>query len=140
MLSIGGGGAPKPPQMLSFDPSVYGSNPWDQTVAQDTNYQQNVSQQNQMNLQGLNSQLTAMGGQAVTDPSSGSSYPAMQNSYGLGGTPPVAGAGTGSQGSSPINIAMPDSSSRGANPWSFQGEANARGGGPPPTTPLSTQG
>ena len=138
-------GQPVAPTMITFDPNSLGSNPWNSTTSQDSATSGNMLQGANANLADLNSQLTDMGGQPVGGNSAGSSnggasYPAMQNAYGLGSTPSGAGMGSGSGGSSPINISLPDTSTRGANPWSFQGESNARGGGPPPTTPQSTQG
>lgn len=65
-------------------------------------------------------------------------YPAMQNPYGLGsvvgggtsggGTPTPGSASAPSFNTTPVtsNQAATDSSSRGFNPWSMQGEANAR--------------
>lgn len=63
-----------------------------------------------------------------------SSYPAYGNQYGLGGqisppsstgasTSPAGGDYSGGQG---VTVNVPDTSSRGFNPWSIQGESNAR--------------
>lgn len=129
---------PVAPTQVTFDPSTLGSNPWDSMASGDQAAQSSMTQQAQMNQASLNGQLTSMGG---TPSSSGSGgYPAMANAYGIGSSTSGAGAGSDSSGSSPINISMPDTSTRGTNPWSYQGESNARGGGPPPTTPQSTQG
>lgn len=60
----------------------------------------------------------------------GSSYPATTNDYGLGSTQsqPVAGSASNpTYGGQPITLTVPDTSSRGFNPWSLSGEANARG-------------
>lgn len=127
---------PTAPVMQTFNPAVLGSNPWDSTVSSDSGAQASVTQGAQSTIAGLNGQISAMGGTPQTDPSTGSAYPAMANAYGLGSQSNV-GAGVGSQ---PINVSMPDTSTRGANPWSLVGESNSRGGGPPPTTPLSSQG
>lgn len=79
-----------------------------------------------------------------------STYPTMQNSYGLGtngATSPVGGTPANAiqpQAQSPIpgnasdpnyavnslSAAVSDSGSRGFNPWSMQGEANARSASP----------
>lgn len=64
-------------------------------------------------------------------------YPAMQNSFGLGSPPTPAAAPTPAptNGASDPNFAVKslstavsDSGSKGFNPWSMQGEANARTG------------
>lgn len=60
----------------------------------------------------------------------GSAYPAMSNAFGLGSsqsTPIPGSASNPGYGSQPISITVPDSSSRGFNPWSLTGEANSRG-------------
>ncbi len=57
-------------------------------------------------------------------------YPAMPNSYGLGSQPsdPIAGAASNPDfNAQPITVAVPDTASRGFNPWSLSGEANSRG-------------
>lgn len=103
----------------------YGSNPWEFMLNQDSQAAtQNTAQANQ-NIGALTEQMGNYGG-------NGSAYPAMQNSYGLGNTgqQPQAIPGTASNPSyqtQPMNVTMPDSASRGFNPWSLQGESNARG-------------
>lgn len=54
-----------------------------------------------------------------------SQYPAMSNSYGLGSIPGTAS--NPSYNSQPLNTSMPDTGSRGFNPWSLTGEALSRG-------------
>lgn len=68
------------------------------------------------------------------------SYPAMANSYGLGGQPAQPQAQTQAQTQAPVqgntsdpnfavkalSQAVNDSGSKGFNPWSMQGEANVR--------------
>lgn len=116
------------------DQTNFGSNPWDTQLSGDMNAQASLNQNAQMNATNLTNQATAMG--ASTAPgmttSNGSNYPAMSNSYGLGSsinspTMPVGNSGN-NYAQNPINISMPDSSSRGFNPWSLTGESNARGG------------
>lgn len=63
-----------------------------------------------------------------------SGYPAMPNSYGLGqqqsqGAVPGAASNPNFNASS-LSDAINDSGSKGLNPWSLQGEANARTGQP----------
>lgn len=108
-------------------PSIpnYGPNPWGQMLGGDTQAQMQGTQQANQNIGALQGQMGNYGGDA-------SAYPAMQNSYGLGnmGQQPSAIPGSASNPSyqtQPINITMPDSGSRGFNPWSLQGESNARG-------------
>lgn len=89
-------------------------NPWTQFT--DVTDATKTAQSNVQNLQG---QLK----DAQND------YPAMQNTYGLGG--PVAPAQAGSDSnpsydSKPITSDAGSSGSRGFNPWSLQGEATAR--------------
>lgn len=60
-----------------------------------------------------------------------SQYPALPNEYGLGDTSQFQGAVPGSQSNpsymtSPLSTTVPDSGSRGFNPWSLLGESNAR--------------
>ena len=93
---------------------------------------------------------TPSGTQASTPgaPSSQGSYPAMTNQYGLGSTPtpqgpapgaspslaspaPMAAAPTSNdQAVNSLTSAITDSGSKGMNPWSLQGESNARSGAP----------
>lgn len=59
-----------------------------------------------------------------------SAYPAMTNSYGLGtgASAPIPGAAANpSYLQQPLTTQLPDTSSRGFNPWSLSGESNARG-------------
>lgn len=78
------------------------------------------------------------GGKKPAAQQSGSSmapnpYPAFSNDFGLGAPiTPVAQPTPGAQSNpgyldQPINVNVPDSSGRGFNPWSLQGESNARG-------------
>lgn len=76
------------------------------------------------------------------DPSSASSYPTYPNDAGVGSQAPFSGSTqtptTPMAGSSSnpgylaqsINVQVPDTSSRGFNPWSLTGESNARSGTP----------
>lgn len=103
----------------------YGANPWGNMVSADTAAVGQNTQQANQNIGALTEQMGNYGGD-------GSSYPAMQNSYGLGnyGQQPTAIPGSASNPSyqtQPMNVVMPDSASRGFNPWSLQGESNARG-------------
>jgi hypothetical protein len=66
-----------------------------------------------------------------------SGYPAYPNAYGLGNTSsftqapnyqanPAAQSAPASYQAQPVDISATDASSRGFNPWSLSGEANAR--------------
>lgn len=61
-------------------------------------------------------------------PSAGS-YPAMPNDYGLGDqTGAIQGsAANPNYQNQPLTVTVPDTASRGFNPWSLTGESNARG-------------
>jgi hypothetical protein len=112
---------PTPPPLYTFDPSTLGTNPWNATLGADTQAAQTQTQGAQLALGGLNSQITAMGG---TPPGAAapSSYPAMPNSFGLGG--PVSSTPSAGQApSAPTATALPTT---GLNPWSLTGEANTR--------------
>lgn len=104
--------------------SQFGSNPWAGQYGQDSVTSMNAQGTAAKNVSTLQNQMSAFSGD-------GSSYPAMQNSFGLGASnTPGAIPGSASSpgfGATPINITMPDSGSRGFNPWSLQGESNARG-------------
>ena len=76
-------------------------------------------------------------GQAITNLSNtlsqsqaASSYPAMPNSYGLGSSttpaPATAAPAASSYSGQGVTVNVPDTSARGLNPWSLQGEANSR--------------
>ncbi len=77
-----------------------------------------------------------------TAPTLNYQYPSYPNQFGLGSQNPNSGFGTptpqsGDSGtafaSTPITVNTPDTTSRGANPWSFIGESNARDA--PPAEP-----
>lgn len=58
-----------------------------------------------------------------------SAYPAFGNQYGLGGALPSGGqpsAAMSDYSGQGVTVNVPDTSSRGFNPWSIQGESNAR--------------
>src|ERR1035437_3542631 len=70
-------------------------------------------------------------------------YPSYPNQYGLGTQNPSSGFGGTTSSSSgggtayasqPVTVQVPDTTSRGASPWSYLGESNARDT-PPPITP-----
>lgn len=81
----------------------------------------------------LGSDAAQIAAQTTNSQQNQSQYPAYGNQYGLGGaiSPPPSGAApntaqsdyTGGQG---VTVNVPDTSSRGFNPWSIQGESNAR--------------
>lgn len=56
---------------------------------------------------------------------SGSAYPAMANDYGLGAI--QGSAANPNYQNQPLTVTVPDTASRGFNPWSLTGESNARG-------------
>lgn len=72
----------------------------------------------------------ATGTPAASTPQSGSSYPAYSNPYGLGSpvtaTPTSQPAGGNAYSAQGVTVNIPDTSSRGLNPWSLMGESNAR--------------
>lgn len=91
-------------------------NPWAVQAGQDTATAQGLQMGGQ---QGAQNAIDMMG-----------QYPAMTNSYGLGGQQSPAVPGSASNpafGAQPITVTVPDTASRGFNPWSLTGEANARG-------------
>lgn len=115
------------PYMRSGGQSNYFSNPFASSTAQ------MQSQVPDMQARS-NDRVTQMYGKlnSFDQNSSGSQYPAMQNAYGLGGPmdQPEAVPGTASNPNymeEGLTTTMPDSGSRGFNPWSLTGEANARG-------------
>ena len=96
--------------------------PYAQAISQATGNINNAyagMDQSQMALQGLQNQQSQM-----TE-----GYPAMSNAYGLGQqVDPMAGAASNPDyATNPITVPVPDTASRGFNPWSLTGEANARG-------------
>lgn len=94
------------------------NNPWTQISQQDSAAQVSGTQAATQMQSQISDQMSSM-------QNDGSQYPALQNQWGLGSTPGSASAP--SYGAAPVTINMPDSGSRGFNPWSMQGEANARG-------------
>lgn len=64
----------------------------------------------------------------------GDGYPAYPNAFGIGGDMNAQGVvGNAAQSqigtpNAPITLDLADTGSRGGNPWTFSGEANARGG------------
>lgn len=108
-----------------YVPSLPGNqtNPWSAMGGQDQMAQATGTAQANQNISTLKGQQGQYAGDA-------NAYPAMANSYGIGNTTgavPGQAAGPG-YAQQPLNITMPDSGSRGFNPWSLQGESNARGG------------
>ncbi len=98
------------------------SNPWSSMGAQDQMAQTQGTQQANQNVNNLQGQMANYAGNA-------NAYPTMSNSYGIGEQPsavPGQAAGPSFQ-TQPLNVTMPDSGSRGFNPWSLSGESNARG-------------
>lgn len=98
------------------------ANPWNQTLAQDNAAGQQALANSAQTTNIANQQMGAMG--------DGSSYPAMTNAYGLGSQESSAIPGSASNpgfGAQPISLTVPDTASRGFNPWSLTGESNARG-------------
>lgn len=69
----------------------------------------------------------AAGETSAGAPANQGAYPAMANDYGLGQAQPTS-ASSSSPGyaSQDISVTVPDSGSRGFNPWSLQGEALSR--------------
>lgn len=104
------------------DPST---NPWNSMLSSDTQASNSIQATNAQTMGVMDSQIGAYGG----TPSSTSTYPTMTNSYGLGtsSAPVVGSASNPSFNGQPITVDVPDTSSRGFNPWSLTGEANARG-------------
>lgn len=125
---------PTAPNFLSVDPTAlgqsYGTNPYAAMLGSDSAAATSgINQANQqMNNMGMQSQ--AFGGASQS-----SAYPSYPNSYGLGSQNPMSGyqpaAPTqaapmlGSTAPAPTTSTV-DPSSRGFNPWSLQGESNAR--------------
>lgn len=98
------------------------ANPWNQTLANDSAQGQQAIANSQQTTALANQQLSSMG--------DASAYPAMTNAYGLGSSQSSAIPGSASNpafGAAPLTIAVPDTASRGFNPWSLTGESNARG-------------
>lgn len=99
------------------------ANPYAQMENSDTQAADTLNASGNM----VTAQETSMLGQYAGN---GSSYPATTNTFGLGDTQstPVAGSASNpTYGGQPISVSIPDTSSRGFNPWSLSGEANARG-------------
>lgn len=108
-------------QVPLLDTPNYGDNPW-------AGGYQNATEAGYTNTEQANQNIGALQGQMGVYGGDGSKYPAMQNSYGLGDTGPTPGtASNPNYLTQPMSVTMPDSSSRGFNPWSLQGESNARG-------------
>lgn len=101
----------------------WGDNPWGSQLGADTNRGMGIAQNANQNIGTLQGQLQQLQGNP-------SNYPAMPNGFGLGlQQPSIPQNYASSPGfmSQPLNTTMPDSGSRGFNPWSLQGESNARG-------------
>lgn len=56
-----------------------------------------------------------------------STYPAMANDYGLGSQSAPGNASAANYATQPVTLNLPDTNSKGLNPFSIQGESNARG-------------
>lgn len=92
------------------------TNPWAGKAAQSESAFYDSQNTSQERIGQLSSMAEGLGG-----------YPAMPNAFGLGQTFQVAGSQSNPEYlNQPINKVMPESSSRGFNPWSLQGESNAR--------------
>ncbi len=98
------------------------TNPWSATMGQDQMSQMQGTNQANQNINNLKGQMGNYAGDA-------NAYPTMSNAYGIGQQPSaVPGqAAAPSFQAQPLTTTMPDSGSRGFNPWSLAGESNARG-------------
>lgn len=106
------------------DPS---QNPYSQMLNTDGPAGQAIQNANAQSTSAIDSQINAYGG-TPADGGGNPAYPTMANSYGLGTSAPIPGSASNPAfGSQPITVSVPDTSSRGFNPWSLTGEANARG-------------
>lgn len=96
-------------------------NPWTQQLNNDQAAGAMLDPYRQQTLSQVQGQMSNYAGDA-------SQYPAMANAYGLGQSQPIPGAASNpGYLSQPITVTVPDTASRGFNPWSLTGEANARG-------------
>ncbi len=122
----GGGGSSKAPTQSTAPSSGFtpgpSTNPWSVRLGQDQQAQMQGTQAANQNISQMQGQMASYAGDA-------NAYPAMANSYGIGQQPQaVPGqASNPSFQAQPLTQTMPDSGSRGFNPWSLAGESNSRG-------------
>jgi hypothetical protein len=99
-------------------------NPWMDVASSDATMAQEGIQQGQGKIESMQGQLESYQQQS-------GAYPSFPNSGGFGSQNPFAGTPE-EQGKPSMNVPsqnsspLPDSGSRGFNPWSLEGEANVR--------------
>lgn len=101
----------------------FGTNPYPDQAAQYQGMANNAQTSNS-----IGALTSSYNSYAQTSGQGAGAYPSMPNAYNLGAqqSPPAMGNSGPTSSQAPLNITIPDASSRGFNPWSLQGEANSR--------------